>query len=765
VDLSRSTKTRTWICLALLALVTVGVYWQVRGFGFINFDDPDYVSENPVVSRGLTFQGIRWAFTQFHSSNWHPLTWISHMLDCQLFGLNPAGPHLVNVFFHVANTLLLFLLLQRMTGAQWRSAIVAGLFALHPLHVESVAWISERKDVLSTFFGLLSLLAYAGYCKKSATRDSRSTATYALALTWFALGLMAKPMLVTLPFAMLLLDVWPLQRVENIGWRTFFSRPFLGLVKEKWPWFALVAASCAMTLRAQSAAMTSMSRFSFSARLINAIESYFWYAQKTFLPTKLAVFYPIESVHALGPFIIITLWLIVISCVALATMRRWPFLFFGWFWFVGTLVPVIGLVQVGSQGMADRYSYVPLIGLFIAIVWAAYEVLNRSRRNIVVGEFAATVVLAALATTTFFQVRHWKSTETLFRHAVAVTQDNDTALQILGTAFYELHRDDDALTMYRLALVIRPDASDIHKSIGMVLARKGKLNEALYQYEEAARLAPGDAALQNFLAETLVMHGRNEAALPHFSEAARLKPDNAQYQNDLAVSLATAGKRAEAMPHYERAVQLEPSNAHYQNNFATALARAGDQNGAIQHYRAAIQADPKFAEPYSNLGALLFYRQQFDEAAAQYSEAIRLSPTNAAIRFNAGLVLLKLHRTEDAMAQFTEAARLRPEWPEPLNAHAWALATSSDDKVRNGIEAVKLAEQAVKLTSRQQPILLNTLAAAYAEAGRFDDALATANQALEIANRGKQTNLVVKIERAITLYKSHAPLRENGPAD
>jgi len=764
VDFSDSKKTRIVICLAL-ALVTLGVYWQVHSFGFVNFDDPDYVSENPIVARGLTLSGVIWAFTHFHYSNWHPLTWISHMLDCQLFGLNPAGPHIVNVLFHTANAILLFLLLRRLTGAQWRSAIVAAFFAWHPLHVESVAWISERKDVLSTFFGLLSLMAYVNYVRETKVQGPKSKVWYAWAIGLFVLSLLAKPMLVTLPFLMLLLDVWPLARIENNGLRTFFSKPFMRLVKEKWPWFALVVGSCAMTVLAQAPSLASTARFPFASRLINALEAYFWYAEKTFWPTKLAPFYPIEYVRPLGPFVLIVVWLLLMFVAALASVRRWPFLFVGWFWFVGTLVPVIGFVQVGTQAMADRYSYVPLIGLFIAIVWGAHGILSRSMRNVLAGGCAAVVVLALLVAATFLQVRYWKSTYTLFSHAVAVTHNNDTALAILGSAFYEMHRDDDAMKVYQLSAEINPLAGDVHKDMGLVLARKGDTNGALQEYAKAVQLEPQNASLQSFLANTLMTRGKNDEALPHFVEAARLKPDNAQYQNDLAVALVVAGNRTEAMEHYQRAAYLEPGNARYQNNLATALIRTGDLTAALEHYRAAIADDPKFAEPYSNLGALFFFRHQYNEAAQQYAHAIQLNPTNAAIRFNAARTFLKLRDVADAFAQFTEAARLRPEWPEPLNAHAWVLATSTDDKTRNGPEAVKLAEKAVDLSSHQQAFTLNTLAAAYAEVGRFDDAIKTANQALELAAHSNQTNLTGKIQHALTLYQAHTPFREDIEAD
>ena len=759
MDLSAGKKTRWWICVAL-ALGTFCIYGQVYGFGFISLDDPDYVSGNPVVARGLTLSGVLWAFTHFYASNWHPVTWLSHMLDCQVFGMNPGGPHVVNVLFHAANAVLLFLLLQRLTGAQWRSAIVAGLFAFHPLHVESVAWISERKDVLSTFFGLLSVLCYVAWVRGAAAAP-RLNAKKIGAVTLFALSLMAKPMLVTLPFLMLLLDVWPLARVENNGWRTFFTRSFGRLAKEKWPWFLLVAVSCGVTLCAQSTALAATGRFPFSSRLINAVESYFWYVEKTFWPADLAAFYPMRQVQPLGPFALIFAGLLAVSIFSVVQFKRRPFLFVGWYWFVGTLVPVIGLVQVGSQGMADRYSYFPLIGLCIAAVWSAHGVVSRSTTRIKLGAAIAGVGLATLMVAASLQVRYWQSTFTLFRHAVAVTESNDTALTILGASLYHLHRDDEALRALQMAAEINPRAGEMRKYIGLVLARNGKADAALEQYKESVRCEPGNAALQNFLAEALAAGGSHEEALGHFSEAARLQPGNAQYQNDFAVGLVAVGKRAEALEYYQRAVWAEPEGARYQNNFATALFRAGDLDSAMAHYQAAIAADPTFAEAYSNLGVLFFFRQQYEQASAQYAAAIRANPTNAGTHFNAGRTFLRMRKVPEAMREFAEAGRLRPDWADPLNAQAWVLATTDSEPLRNGAEAVTFAEKSVALTARQQPLMLNTLAAAYAEAGRFDEALNTANEALTLSQRANQTNLIQRIQRTITLFQSHTPLRDS----
>ena len=838
MDLSESKRTRWLICLAL-AVATIAVYWRVFGYGFVDYDDPDYVTKNPMVAAGLSFQGVVWAFTHSYASNWHPLTWISLMLDCQIFGLHAGGFHVENVLLHAANAVLLFILLWRLTGVQWRSAIVAALFALHPMHVESVAWISERKDVLSTFFGLLALLAYVRYVQESKVQSlppsAGSKVWYVLALLLYAFGLMAKPMLVTLPCVMLLLDFWPLQRIENGGWRTFFTPQFGRLVREKWAWFALSAVSCALTFYAQKTggAVAAVKTHPLFFRMFVAVEAYNGYLQKTFWPTHLAAFYPMVQQHSLLLFLSTDLVLLTVSVAAVWALKRWPFLFTGWLWFLGTLIPVIGIVQVGAQGMADRYSYLPSVGLFIVVTWGGYELVKGSKLRSITAQFGVGIALALLATGTVLQAGVWKNTLILFRHAFTVTRNNTTALENYGVALYDLGRYSEALAVYNAALEVEPYSADVHKNAGLALIKLSNPAEALRQFKQAVQWDTNDASAQNLLAVQLENSGNRNEALEHFEAAAKLKPDSAQYQNDLGVALAALGRKADALPHYGRAASLESTNAGYQNNFATALARAGQQTAAIEHYRMAIQNDPKFAEPYSNLGALLAAQQQLEDAIHEYSEAVRLDPTNATIRLNAGLVLLKLQRADDAMNQFAEAirlnpkladahyesgrqlffhgqfqpareqleqaarlkpdyapanfylglaclklglepeglkhlqeaARLRPDWAEPLNAQAWTLATSADDRIRNGTQAIDLAEQAVKLSSGRRPEMINTLAAAYAEAGRFDQAIPTANEAIQMAQSASQSNLVSQIQEALDSYKAHRPLREKPSTD
>lgn len=798
MDFSNRKHTRGLICLAL-ALATVGVYWRVGGFDFVNFDDPDYVTENRMVNGGLTFGGVIWAFTHSYASNWHPLTWISHMLDCSLFGLHAGGPHLVNLALHTANAILLFLLLERLTGAQWRSAIVAGLFALHPLHVESVAWIAERKDVLSTFFGLLSLLAYErGVRSKDRGAGSERAARRSLrfSLVFLALGLLAKSMLVTLPFVMLLLDFWPLQRVENTGLKTFLTPRFRELALEKWPWFALTVASAAATLYAQKSggAVATAGAFPFFWRMVNSLGAYFAYLKKAFWPADLAVFYPIQEKRAVWIFVVACSCLAAISVTALASVRRRPWLLVGWLWFLGTLVPVIGLVQVGSQGMADRYSYIPLTGVFIALVWWGHEILRRSKAGLALGGLAAAIILALLASVTASQVRYWQNSLTLFSHAAAVTDVNETALNNFGGALEEVGRTNEALVVYQTALSVLPASAIIHKNLGNALLKMGRREEGLLQLQESLRLNPRDADLQNFYGGILAADGKTQEALTYQVEAARLQPANALFQNGLGQTLMLQGRTEAAIDRYRQAIRLQPDYADAYSNLGAALTTDKQLDEAVTVLRRALAIDPNHAEAHNNLGRALALQGNSTDAIAQYQAALRLNPDQPLFHYNLGLALLKSGRLgeatehlseavrlnpESAEAQFElgrcladsgraeqaathlrEAARLRPDWAEPLNTLAWILAMNRDPQVRDGAEAVRLAERAAELTAREQPGILNTLAAAYAEAGRFDDATNAVTHALELVRKSGRTNLLAQMQFALERYQQHRTLRE-----
>jgi tetratricopeptide (TPR) repeat protein len=492
-----------------LALVTLLVYLPVTRDNFLNYDDDDYVTENQVVQNGLTWTGIEWAFTTGRASNWHPVTWLSHMTDCELFRLNPGGHHFVNVLFHAANTMLLFILLLRLTGALWPSAFIAALFAWHPLHVESVAWISERKDVLSTFFALLTLLCYAGYAGGNCRRN------YWLALLFFALGLMSKPMLVTLPFVMLLLDCWPLQRIQNKNLRR--------LAFEKWPFFLLTAISCTVTFFAQrNEAVASLAKVPLQLRFENTMTAYTGYLFKTVWPTHLSVFYPLPR-HI--PWLVVAIsaaLLVFISTMVWLERKRSPCLPVGWFWFVGTLVPVIGLVQVGDQAMADRYSYFPLIGIFIAVTFTFEKWAGRFPFQKIVCVIAGVLILAICLVLTENQLRYWHDSESLFTHALAVTKDNAFARLNLGAALQDQQKFSEALIQYHEALRLDPNRHEVYNNIGKILSDQGKPQEALEYCRVAVQLDPKSSFSHDNLGIVLMELDRFNEAMGQFSEAAQL---------------------------------------------------------------------------------------------------------------------------------------------------------------------------------------------------------------------------------------------------
>jgi tetratricopeptide (TPR) repeat protein len=687
----------SWVICLALATGTFALYFPVISFQFVNIDDWAYVTDNAHVKQGFSWKNVIWALHATYAGNWHPLTTVSHMLDCQLWGLRPGPHHFSNVLWHAANTLLLFVAWKRMTGAIWRSALVAALFAWHPLHVESVAWISERKDVLSAFFFLLSILVYAKYvervrCRLSqlnlkpsppsdftmqrsndSTRQSvgqsaRQSAAprfqfyvsspYLLALACYALGLMSKPMVVTLPFVLLLLDYWPLQRTKLSGAELKSVVP--RLVLEKLPFFILAGASSVVTFLAQKSggAVVGLQNFPPSARLANAAISYTSYLAKTIWPDSLAVFYPFS-----GPLpswaIVAAVVLCAFSASAILLAKKAPFYFVGWFWFFGTLVPVIGIVQVGSQAMADRYTYLPLVGVFVVIAWAFYDLVGRwTPATLRAGVGAA--VLAACVALTALQLRHWKNSETLFDHAARVTRGNALA----------------------------------HFHLGYVLEADGKKSDSLTHYAEAIRINPGFIEARGRLAHGLQMQGQLDAAEQEYGTALMRNPMHAQ--------------------------------SHY--GLAEVLLKKGRMDEAVAHYSTALLADPNFAEAHYQLGILLAGRKQFDPAVTHLREAVRL----------------------------------KPDWLEAVNNLAWMLATAPESKVRDGSEAIRLATKAIGLTeATNRAGAVDTLAAAYAEAGQFGEAVKSAQLAATLAHSSGDTNLAADILRRLEVYRANQPYRDH----
>jgi Flp pilus assembly protein TadD len=577
--------------------MTLAVYWPVTRCEFVNYDDPDYFTSNLQVQTGLTAPNIIWAFSTGRTGNWHPLTWLSLMLDATLFGQGPLGPHLTNLLLHAANTRLLFLLLRRLTAADWRSAFVAALFALHPLHVESVAWISERKDVLSTFFGLLSLWTYARYVEKSRVQSPKSKVFYGLALMFFVLCLMSKPMLVTLPFVMLLLDYWPLGRLSSVEHRASNVRR---LVLEKWPFLMLSAASCIVTFIVQrkSGVMASLATVSMAGRMENSFVSYARYLGKTFWPTALANPYPLPGHWAAGLVIFSAVLVAGLSVAAVWLGRKLPFVPVGWFWFVGTLIPVIGLVQVGIQSMADRYTYVSLIGVFTILVWGLGAVCAHWRvpRSLII--LLATTVLVAYAFRTRDQLRYWQNNETLFRHTLAVTENNWLAYNNLGTWLSKKGQITEAMECFHKSLQINPDDSDILYNLGNGYARLGDWNQAINNYQRALQIIPN-------------------------------QPD---ILDNLGFAFAARKQFAEAIACLEAALKLDPDSADAHNNLATVLFIQKRLDEAILHYREALRITPGDPQIYGNLGDALVKQGQLAEAVRCYQEALRLKPGDVKIQ-------------------------------------------------------------------------------------------------------------------------------------
>ena len=611
--------SRHWltVCVCVfLAVLTWIVFGQTLRHDFVNYDDPRYVYQNTRITNGLDLAGIAWAFTHIHAENWHPVTTITHMLDCQLYGLKAGGHHFTNVLLHTVAVVLLFLVLQQMTGAIWRSAFVAALFAIHPLHVESVAWVAERKDVLSGVFFTLTLLAYVHYAR------APSIWRYVTVALMFALGLMSKPMLVTLPFVLLLLDYWPLKRIRTEESRA--GRQLLRLFAEKVPLMALSAVSSTATYLAQRGALGWTEQLPILARINNAFVTYVIYVRQMFWPAKLAVFYPHPENRL--PQLEIGLAVALLACItttALVLRKVAPYLITGWFWYLGMLVPVIGLVQVGWQGHADRYTYLPQVGLYIAGTWAIADLTASFRRRILLGA-AALLIIGALSWTAWIQTSYWRDSEMLFTHALAVTGKNDVA----------------------------------ENNLGIVFLQRGELDKAIAKLQAAIDL----------------------------------RPENGPAHNNLAKAFLQKGQLAEAMIHYRKFLEIEPQNVEARNILGTALIQQGHVREAVEQWQDALAIEPENGNAASNL--------------------------------------------------------------------AWVFATSPEDSIRNGARAVELAERALHLSGGKIPMIFRTLGAAYAENGRFSQAIETAHRGAELANSQGNQGLAAELQSNIAVYQSGRPLRD-----
>ncbi len=636
----RAEARTTWIVATLLAAGTAALYAHVAVHPFIYFDDNRYLTENPVVQAGLTWRGLGWAFTTLHASNWHPLTWLSHMLDVQLFGLAPGAHHLVNVALHAADAALRFLVLNRMAGARGRSAFVAVLFAVHPLHVESVAWGAERKDVLSTFFGLLALGAYARYVERPGLRR------YALVALCFAASLLSKPMWVTFPFLLLLLDAWPLRRVEGLKLEgeegpTPQPLPLQRLLLEKAPLLALSLASSIVTVAAQNhgGALTG-AELGFGPRLGNAALSYVKYLGKTLWPEPLAIFYPhpgdaLPMGQAAGAAVLVC----IVTAAALWQARRLPWLTVGWLWFLGTLVPVIGLVQVGGQAMADRYTYLPIIGLFIALSWGAHRLLGAWRGGVPL-RVAAVLATVALCAATWRQLGFWDDHDKLFHHAIEVTPDNALAQATLAEGLRHEGRLEDAQPHAEEAVRINPYSAKHWNNLAMLHVEQAHLEQARGELEQAVRVEPGYALAWSNLGQVTLDLGQLDAAAQALEQATRLAPEDGKAWNRMG--------------------QLQ--------------VRAGDIQGALGAYREAVRVQPDYAAAWTNLAVLCQGTGLLTEAGGAFAAVTRAQPENPIAWRNLGVFLAKNGRPGEAADAFQRALRLKPGDPDLLQRLALAQA-------------------------------------------------------------------------------------------
>ncbi|HTB82592.1 MAG TPA: tetratricopeptide repeat protein [Candidatus Sulfotelmatobacter sp.] len=690
----------------LLAIATLALFWPATRNDFVNYDDPDYVTSNSHVQSGLKLQTFEWAFTGTVSCNWHPLTLLSHALDCQLYGLQPRGHHLTSVLLHAANAALLYLFLQRLTGSPWRSLFASLLFAWHPLRVESVAWIAERKDVLCGFFWLLTLLAYVGFVARKNTENSRAKCFYGLALLTYAFALLSKPMAVTLPFVLLLLDFWPLKRISELKFQT----PNLpAIVREKIPFFFLAAvmSTVAFIVQRNGQAMQTFENLPFSLRVANALVAYVEYLGKFFCPENLAIYYPYSRNLPWALVLSAGLVLLAVSTLAWRARGRFPYFLFGWLWFLGTLVPVIGLVQVGSQAMADRYTYLPSIGLLVGLIWGLNELVSRKiiLRNII---FAAAIpTLAGCWILTRQQISFWRDGETLFTHALAVTEDNAAARNGLGFAlvkkgrldeampeftdairiapdFVEPHnnlgnlfalqnRPAEAFAEFQTALQLKPDYADAHFNFGNALLAQDRADEAAAEFQAAARLNPDDREAHYKLGNIFAAQNSVEGAIAEFQAAVRIAPDYFEARNNLGSLLMRAGQTDAAIAQFQETIRRKPDYAEAHYNLGLALMKVSRFEGAISEFQVVTRLAPKFVPAYYSLGLALEKSGRADAAGAEFQTVIGMKPDHAAAHDKLGIILAASGKTDAAIAEFQEAVRLKPDYGEAQTNLARAL--------------------------------------------------------------------------------------------
>ncbi len=681
--------------MAALVAASLFAYEPIRHNNFVHYDDNTYITENPNVTGGITQDSVIWAFTKLYMANWHPLTWLSHMLDCEIYGLNPVGHHVTSVLIHTASSLLLFWTMRKMTGAIWTSAFVAAVFALHPLHVESVAWAAERKDTLSGLFWMLTMFAYARYAERP------NFTRYSLVLLVFTLGLMSKPMVITLPFVLLLLDWWPLDRLARFKNKAtaatarFQKATILRLLIEKVPMLVLTALSGVITIIAQHSggAVATLEHISLDCRIANAFISYISYIGKTLWPSGLAVPYPNphKSISDTVSLICISLF-VLMTVISVYAGRRRKYIVVGWLWYVGTLVPVLGLIQVGEQGMADRYMYVPMLGLLIIIAWFVKDVVSKRPHWKVIAAVLAVAALSSMAALTRTQVRYWQNDLTLFEHALKITKNNTIAENNYGCAFLAEKRLNEAVLHFNNSLLLNPLYTNARNNLGNAFMLQGKFKEAIECFNSVLQQA-GDSA-----------------------------------------------------------------KIHYQ--LGVAMSEQGQFDDAVKHLAKAIKLDPMYPDAQNRIGAILTVTGKSEEAIGYLKEAVRINPDEMEAYANLGMAYEQLGQYENAIKNWTKALELSPNSIEILNNLAWILATADVPSVRDAQKAIGYAKRACELTADKDAECLDALASGFAAAGKFDEAVRIAEKALNAARISGQENLFVEIHKRMELYQ--AGMRTSG---
>ena len=655
---------------AMLFLGTMLLFARTMGNEFVNYDDPDYVTANEHVRQGLTIDGLKWAVFSLEKSNWHPLTWVSHMVDWQLYGDRPAGHHGTNVLWHALTAVMTFAALRRLTGAFWTSAVCAALFAWHPLRVESVAWVAERKDLLSGFFWMATLWAYAGYAEKR-REGLRGMREYALALGMFACGLMSKPMLVTLPCVLLLLDFWPLRRATTGDGAKTGIGSWGKLIAEKTPFFVLSAAASWITIVAQSDSGALSTVLTFDERLANAACAILRYGAKFFLPVDLAVLYPHPGHWPAGQVSFALVCILAVSAVAAAQWRRRPWLLFGWFWFLGTLVPVSGLVQVGVQSMADRYTYIPMLGVQIALLLTMREAVGPASWR--TAAWVISLVLTVCAARTFGQIAVWKNSLTLFDQAVAVTKQNYVAHDNRGLYLYKAGRIDEAMNDYRAALAINPGYLNANNNLGHAFYELGQPANAIPLLRLALKAQSTNLEVRNNLANALSDVGQLAEATEHYDYVLARQPNHSNALNGSAVLLAMQNRPAEAKLRLEQALRFDPQNASAEANLGNVCSMLGLQEEALGHYRRAIELNPKDAHTHYIVGTLLNQLGKPAEAVELLQRSLTLRPNHPDALAQLGLALMQIGRREEGLQAWRSALKVQPGH---LQAASWLKAAT-----------------------------------------------------------------------------------------